>query len=83
MPTAKAPLDHKQLYEFLINDDVEMLIDLVDVIETMEIASVNISVNDSFLLDPNQILEFAFAKPQENQSIIAKIIPEQLVKRFD
>ena len=82
-PTAKAPLDHNQLSKFLINYDVEMLLDLMDVIETMEIASVNISVNDSFLLDANQILEFAFAKPHKNQAIIAKILHEQLVERFD
>ena len=61
-PTAKAPLDHNQLSKFLINYDVEMLLDLMDVIETMEIASVNISVNDSSLLDANQIMEFTFAK---------------------
>ena len=60
-----------------------MMIDLVDILETMEIGSVNISVNDSSLLDANQIMEFAFAKLQENQSIIAKRMHEQLVKRFD
>ena len=49
----------------------EMLIDLVDVLEVMRIGSVNISVNDSSLLDANQIMEFAFANLQDNQSIIA------------
>ena len=48
-----------------------MLIDLVDVLEVMQIGSVNISVNDSSLLDANQIMEFAFANLQDNQSIIA------------
>ena len=58
-----------------------MLVDLVDVLETIEIAFVNISVNDSSLLNANQIMEFA--NLQKNQSIIAKRMQEQLVKRFD
>ena len=33
----------------------------------------NISVNDSFLLDANQIMEFVFAKLQENKSILVKL----------
>ena len=78
----KASHDHSQVSEFLIND-VEMMIDLVHVLETMEISSVNISVDDSSLLDAIQIMEFAFVKFQENQSIIAKRMHEQLVKRFD
>ena len=54
--------------KFLINEDedenegdVEMLINLVDVLETMDICSVNNSVNDFFLFDANQ-MEFAFPK---------------------
>ena len=75
--------------KFLINEDkdenegdVEMLIDLVDVLETMDFCSVNNSVNDFFLFDANQI-EFAFPKLQENQSTIAKRMHEQLFKRSD
>ena len=75
--------------KFLINEDedenegdVEMLINLVDVLETMDICSGNISVNDFFLFDANQ-MEFAFPKLQENQSTIAKRMHEQLFKRSD
>ena len=76
--------------KFLINEDenenegdLEMLIDLVDVLETMDIGSVNISVNESLLFDVNQIMELAFAKLQKNQSTIAKRMYEQLFKRSD
>ena len=62
---------HLLFQQSLINESQgrksEMLIDLVDVLETMEISS----VNDSSLLDANQIMEFAFANLQDNQSIIA------------
>ena len=61
--------------KFLINEDenenegdVEMLIDLVDILETKDIGSVNISVNESLLFDANQIMALAFTKPQENHS---------------
>ena len=60
-----------------------MLINLVDVLKIMEIGSVNIFGNDSSFLEANQIMEFVFAKIQDNQSIIAKRMHEQLVKRFD
>ena len=64
--------------KILINEDenegdMDMLIDLVEVLETMDIGSVNIPVNDSFLFDANQIMEFAFAKRMH----------EQLFKRSD
>ena len=39
-----------------------MLINLIDDLESIEISFVNISVNDSSLLDANQIMEFTFAK---------------------
>ena len=48
-PAAKAETfltyvaDYGQLQEFLINDDVEMLMDLVDILETMEVGFVNVS----------------------------------------
>ena len=56
---------------------------MADALETKEIGSVNISVNDSSLLDANHIMKFAYAKLKENQSIIANRMHEQLVKRFD
>ena len=66
---------HLLFQQLLINESQgrksEMLIDLVDVLEVMRIGSVNISVNDSSLLDANQIMEFAFANFQDIQSIIA------------
>ena len=75
--------------KFLINEDedenegdVEMLINLVDVLETMDICSGNISVNDFFLFDANQ-MEFAFPNLQDNQSTIAKRIHVQHFKRSD
>ena len=60
-----------------------MLINLVDVLKIMEIGSVNIFGNDSSFLEANQIMEFVFAKIQDNQSIIAKRMHELLVKIFD
>ena len=60
-----------------------MVIGLVDILEKMEIGSVNISVNDSSLLDVDQIIEFIYVKLQGNQSIIGKTMHEQHVKRFN
>ena len=79
----KALLDHGQLEEFLTNDEVERLKDLVDVLETMEIGSVNISTNDSSLLDADQVMEFTLEKLQDNQSSIGRKMHELLLKRFE
>ena len=57
--------------------------DLVDILETMEVGFVNLSVNDFSHLDTNQTMEFTLAKLQENQWIIGKRLHEQLIKKFD
>ena len=72
----------QMLTKILLTIYTEMLIGLVNIFERMEIDSVNISVNDSSLLDIDQIMEFIHAKLQENQLIIGKTMHKQHVKRF-
>ena len=80
---SKANIDLRIPEMSLTENEKAMLKDLIDILETLEVGSVNISGNACSLLEADQIMEFTLNKLAENKSEIGEKMHEIFTQRLN
>ena len=78
----KALIDLALQHLFLSEDELKIVRDLIDVLETIEIGAVKITSNDFSLLDADHVIEFMLKKMEENASGLGQTMLDILHQRL-